>query len=72
MNTHNDDPKDRNKNNTRSHPKETKPLVTERDIDAEFGLFAEEADPSYVPLPESVKQEKPDGSPRGRHRRSST
>lgn len=50
----------------KSDSKKDKPLVTERDIDGEFGLFAEESDPTYVSLPESVKKEKPDGRPRGR------
>lgn len=37
-------------------------LVTERDIDEEFGLFVEGSYPDSVPIPDSVKREKPDGS----------
>ncbi|WP_223260610.1 hypothetical protein [Paenibacillus ihbetae] len=38
------------------------PLVTERDIDEKFGLFVEGSYPDSVPIPDSVKREKPDGS----------
>lgn len=42
-------------------PDEKHRLVTERDIDEEFGLFVEDSYPNSIPIPDSIKHEKPDG-----------
>lgn len=46
----------------KKQPDENKRLVTERDIDEEFGLFKEDSYPDSIPIPDSIKLEKPDGS----------
>ena len=46
----------------KKQPDEKHRLVTERDIDEEFGLFVEESYPDSIPIPDSIKHEKPDGS----------
>ncbi|GIP06715.1 hypothetical protein J28TS4_51220 [Paenibacillus lautus] len=46
----------------KKQPDEKHRLVTERDIDEEFGLFVEDSFPDSIPIPDSIKHEKPDGS----------
>lgn len=46
----------------KKHPDENPRLVTERDIDEDFGLFVEDSYPDSIPIPRSIKHEKPDGT----------
>jgi len=46
----------------KKHSDENQRLVTERDIDEDFGLFVEDSYPDSIPIPRSIKHEKPDGS----------